>query len=120
MEQKIEKSIVKHKVADIDIVRNSRGYSISELKQSGINNVRFARNNGLTIDKLRKTIYSENVERLKPVVEKILESQRRKNDIRKDNTTSNKKPKKESATRRRSSTKKTRKTAPTTQEKNKT
>ena len=100
MEQKIEKSIVKHKVADINIVRNSRGYSISELKQSGINNVRFARNNGLTIDKLRKTIYSENVERLKPVVEKILESQRRKTDIRKDNTTSNKKPKKESATRR--------------------
>jgi hypothetical protein len=119
MEQKIEKSIVKHKVADINIVRNSRGYSISELKQSGINNVRFARNNGLTIDKLRKTIYSENVERLKPFVEKILESQRKKNDTRKAKTTSNKKPKKESGPKR-SATKKTRKTASTTQEKNKT
>ena len=108
METKIEKPIVKHTIRDVSIVRSGRGYSISELKQCGLDNIKFARNRGIIIDKLRKTAYPENIQRLKILVDAIMESERKKkNDIRKDNVATRKRQKTQSTGS--TSTKKTRK-----------
>jgi ribosomal protein L13E len=97
METKIEKPVVKHTIRDVSIVRSGRGYSISELKQCGLDNIKFARNRGIIIDKLRKTAYPENIQRLKILVATIIESERKKkNDIRKGKIATRKRQKIES------------------------
>ena len=47
-------------------------FSKSELKEVGIANIRMAKNNGISIDLLRKTKNPENVEQLKPIAKDIL------------------------------------------------
>ena len=97
METKIEKPIVKHSIRDVSIERSGRGYSISELKQCGLDNIKFARNRGIIIDKLRKTAYPENIQRLKILVATIIESEKKKkNDIRKGKIATRKRQKIES------------------------
>ncbi|HXX97088.1 MAG TPA: ribosomal protein L13e [Candidatus Bathyarchaeia archaeon] len=48
----------------IEIVRTGRGYSMVELDQVGLHDIRFARNQGIGVDSLRKTNYPENVQQL--------------------------------------------------------
>ncbi len=53
-----------------NVVRNARGYSISELKAAGID-PRLARNNNIQMDRLRKSAHQENIEALQPMAEAI-------------------------------------------------
>jgi ribosomal protein L13E len=47
------------------ITRNGRGYSKSELVQSGVTDIRVARKNKIPIDPFRKTTHNENIEQLR-------------------------------------------------------
>jgi len=47
------------------ITRNGRGYSKSELVQSGVTDIRVARKRKIPIDPFRKTTHKENIELLK-------------------------------------------------------
>lgn len=72
----INKPIVKRSIRGIEFVRKGRGFSKSELKESGIDNIRIARKNGIPVDDFRKTRIPENIEQLKPIVTKILDSKK--------------------------------------------
>jgi ribosomal protein L13E len=72
----INKPIVKRSIRGIEFVRNGRGFSKSELKESGIDNIKIARKNGIPVDELRKTRIPENIEQLKPIAKKILDSKK--------------------------------------------
>ena len=72
----INKPIVKRSIRGIELVRKGRGFSKSELKESGIDNIKIARKNGIPVDDLRKTRIPENIEQLKPIVTKILGSKK--------------------------------------------
>ncbi|HKI07584.1 MAG TPA: ribosomal protein L13e [Nitrososphaeraceae archaeon] len=76
MKRRINKPIIKHSVGDIELIRRGRGFSRSELKDSGLNNIKIARKNGIPVDMLRNTKYPENIEQLKPIVREILNSQK--------------------------------------------
>lgn len=72
----INKPIVKRSIRGIELVRKGRGFSKSELKESGIDSIKIARKNGIPVDDLRKTTIPENIERLKPIATKILDSKK--------------------------------------------
>ncbi len=72
----INKPIVKRSIRGIELVRKGRGFSKSELKESGIDNIKIARKNGIPVDDLRKTTIAENIEQLKPIAIKILDSKK--------------------------------------------
>jgi ribosomal protein L13E len=72
----INKPIVKRSIRGIELVRKGRGFSKSELKESGIDNIKIARKNGIPVDDLRKTTIAENIEQLKPITIKILDSKK--------------------------------------------
>lgn len=59
-----EKPIVKYFRKGISITRLGRGFSVTEIKQSGILNPRLARDKGIPVDNLRTSTYPENVEKL--------------------------------------------------------
>ena len=71
MKMPINKPIVKRQIRGVELVRNGRGFSKSELKEVGIVNIRMAKNKGIPIDLLRKTTIPENVEQLKPIAKDI-------------------------------------------------
>jgi ribosomal protein L13E len=73
MKRRINKPIIKHPIGDIELIRRGRGFSRSELKDSGLNNIKIARKNGIPVDMLRKTTNPENIEQLKPIVGEILD-----------------------------------------------
>ena len=54
MKRRIDKPIIKHPIGDIELIRRGRGFSKSELKDSGLNNIKIARKNGIPVDMLRK------------------------------------------------------------------
>jgi len=66
------KPIVKHQIKGVELIRNGRGFSKSELKEAGIVDIRMAKNRGIPIDVLRKTTKAENVEQLRPIAKDIL------------------------------------------------
>jgi ribosomal protein L13E len=72
----INKPIVKRPIRNIELVRKGRGFSKSEIKESGLNNIRIARKGGIPVDVFRKTKIPENIERLKPIVKEILDSRK--------------------------------------------
>jgi ribosomal protein L13E len=72
----INRPVVKRSIRGIELVRRGRGFSKSELKESGIDNIIIARKNGIPVDDLRKTTIPENIERLKPIATKILDSKK--------------------------------------------
>jgi ribosomal protein L13E len=72
----INKPIVKRPIRNIELVRKGRGFSKSELKESGLNNIRIVRKGGIPVDVFRKTKISENIEQLKPIVKEILDSRK--------------------------------------------
>jgi ribosomal protein L13E len=76
MKRRIDKPIIKHPIGDIELIRRGRGFSKSELKDSGLNNIKIARKNGIPVDMLRKTTNPENIEQLKPIVREILDSKK--------------------------------------------
>jgi ribosomal protein L13E len=76
MKRRINRPIIKHPIGDIEIIRRGRGFSRSELKDSGLNNIKIARKNGIPVDMLRKTTNPENIEQLKPIVREILDSKK--------------------------------------------
>jgi ribosomal protein L13E len=82
MKIQTNKPIVKRQIRGIELVRNGRGFSKSELKEVGMVNIRMAKNKGIPIDVLRKTTIAENVEQLRPIVKDIL-SLRKKQQKRK-------------------------------------
>jgi ribosomal protein L13E len=69
------KDVMKHGIVKavnngILITRNGRGYSKSELVESGVTDIRVARKNKIPIDPFRKTTHKENIEQLKAVLGK--------------------------------------------------
>ena len=76
MKRRINKPIIRHQIRDIEIIRRGRGFSRSELKDSGLNNIKIARKNGIPVDMLRNTKNPENIEQLKPIVREILDSKK--------------------------------------------
>lgn len=70
---RINKPIVKRQIRDIELIRKGRGFSRSELKESGLDNIKVAKKNGISIDVFRKTKISENIEQLKPIIKEILD-----------------------------------------------
>ncbi|HEX2306663.1 MAG TPA: hypothetical protein VHH33_10295, partial [Nitrososphaeraceae archaeon] len=54
--------IVKTVNNGVIITRNGRGYSKSELIQSGVTDIRVARKRKIPIDPFRKTTHKENIE----------------------------------------------------------
>jgi ribosomal protein L13E len=108
MKIQVDGPTIKRWERDIEIVRSGRGYSKAELVEVGLRDLRNVRNHGIPVDPLRKTSYSENVERLKVVAKTIVESResktktrdrdsKKKTDIKKKKyITKNKKPTKQS------------------------
>jgi ribosomal protein L13E len=72
MKIQINKPIVKRQIRGVEFIRNGRGFSKSELKEAGIDNIDMAKNKGIPVDLLRKTTIAENVEQLKPIAKDIL------------------------------------------------
>ena len=70
MEDAMKRGIVKTVNNGILITRNGRGYSKSELVESGVTDIRVARKNKIPIDPFRKTTHKENIEQLKAVLGK--------------------------------------------------
>jgi len=70
MKDTVKRGIVKTVNNGIIIVRNGRGYSKSELVQSGVTDIREARKRKIPIDPFRKTTHKENIEQLKGILGK--------------------------------------------------
>jgi ribosomal protein L13E len=70
MKDAIKRGIVRTVNNGILITRNGRGYSKSELVESGVTDIRVARKNKIPIDPFRKTTHKENIEQLKAVLGK--------------------------------------------------
>jgi ribosomal protein L13E len=67
MKMRINKPYVKRQIRGVKFIRSGRGFSKSELKEAGINNIGIAKNNGISVDLLRTTKNAENVEKLKSI-----------------------------------------------------
>jgi hypothetical protein len=65
LENNVEEPIVKIFHHGMRRIRTGRGFSKAELVQVGILNVYTAASKGIHLDKWRKTLHPENVERLK-------------------------------------------------------
>ena len=78
MKDAIKRGIVKTVNNGILNIRNGRGYSKSELVQSGVTDIRVARKNKIPIDPFRKTTHNENIERLKAFLHKKIQKPVRK------------------------------------------
>jgi len=99
---KRQEPIIKHWDRAIEIVRTGRGYSIAQLDDVGLHDIRFARNHGIRVDSLRKTSYPENVQQLRVIAKTIMDSSRpktkkgyskKRTDIKKStSSTKNRKP----------------------------
>jgi ribosomal protein L13E len=76
MKMQINKPIVKSPIRNIELIRKGRGFSKSELKELGINNIRIARKSSIPVDVFRKTKIPENIEQLKPIMKEILDSRK--------------------------------------------
>lgn len=63
--------IVRRRIRGIESIRAARGFSNSELKEVGIGSINFARNQGISVDVLRKTTVPENIEKLKLIAEEL-------------------------------------------------
>ena len=72
MKIQINKPIVKRQIRGVELIRNGRGFSKSELKEAGIDNINMAKNKGIPVDLLRNTTIPENVEQLRPIAKDIL------------------------------------------------
>jgi ribosomal protein L13E len=72
MKIQINKPIVKRQIRGVEFIRNGRGFSKSELKEAGIDNIDIAKNKGIPVDLLRNTTIPENVEQLRPIAKDIL------------------------------------------------
>jgi ribosomal protein L13E len=72
MKMPINMPIVKRQIRAVKFIRNSRGFSKSELKESGIANISMAKNKGIPINLVRKTTITGNVEQLNPIPKDIL------------------------------------------------
>jgi ribosomal protein L13E len=70
---KVNKPIVKRHLRHVELTRNGRGFSRSELKEVGLINIRFAKNKGIPVDVLRKTSISENVKQLKLIAKEVFD-----------------------------------------------
>jgi ribosomal protein L13E len=83
----IIKPIIKREIRNIKLIRKGRGFSRSELKESGLDNLKVVRKNRIPIDVFRKTKIPENIEQLKPIVKEILDiKKRKKNKANKDSS----------------------------------
>ncbi len=70
MKDAVNRGIVRTVNNGIVIIRNGRGYSKSELVQSGVTDIRVARKRKIPIDPFRKTTHKENIEQLKGILGK--------------------------------------------------
>jgi ribosomal protein L13E len=66
--------IVRRRIRGIESIRAARGFSKSELKEVGIGSINFARNQGISVDVLRKTTVPENIEKLKLIAGELSHS----------------------------------------------
>jgi ribosomal protein L13E len=69
---RINKPMVKRRIRGASFIRTARGFSKSELKETGIINLSIAKNNGIPVDLLRKTKNQENVEQLTLISKDLL------------------------------------------------
>ncbi|HXX97267.1 MAG TPA: ribosomal protein L13e, partial [Candidatus Bathyarchaeia archaeon] len=74
MKIQVDGPIIKRWKRSIEIVRGGRGYSMAELDEVGLRDLRNVRNHGIPVDPLRKTNYPENIERLRVVAKTIIDS----------------------------------------------
>jgi ribosomal protein L13E len=81
---KVNKPIVKRHLRRVEFTRNGRGFSQFELKEVGLTNTSFARNNGIPVDILRKTNISENVEQLKLIAKEVIGLRKRSDNLYKE------------------------------------
>jgi ribosomal protein L13E len=65
MKDAIKRAIVKTVDYGIQNSRHGRGYSMNELQQAGVTDIRIARKNKVPIDPFRSTAHEENIELLK-------------------------------------------------------
>jgi ribosomal protein L13E len=65
MKDAIKRGIVKTVTYGIQNTRHGRGYSMNELVQAGVTDIRIARKNKVPIDPFRTTAHEENIEQLK-------------------------------------------------------
>lgn len=72
----VEKPIVKFKNKYGIATRNGRGYSLRELSEAGLKNAHLAMLHCIPIDKLRRTTYPENIEKLRYAANKINKSKK--------------------------------------------
>lgn len=70
MKEVVKRGIVKTVNNGIIVIRNGRGYSKSELVQSGVTDIRVARKRKIPIDPFRKTAHKENIEQLKVILDR--------------------------------------------------
>ena len=61
------------------IIRKGRGYSLEELKESGLD-PRIARRDGVPVDVWRHTIHADNVEGLKSIMKTPRQSAKQKKE----------------------------------------
>lgn len=66
--------IVKRTFRGVKTSRTGRGYSKIELREAGLSNIKFARNQGIRIDVLRKTSHQENIEQLRGLISSFTRS----------------------------------------------
>ena len=78
MKNATKRAIVKTLNNGVVITRGGRGYSKSELKQSGVTDIRVARKRKIPIDPFRKTTHKENIEQLKAFLGKEIQKTVRK------------------------------------------
>jgi ribosomal protein L13E len=78
----VQRPIIKRWNRGVQLVRAGRGYSKAELDEVGLRDVRKARNHGIPVDPLRSTNYPENVEQIRAVATKIMDSRKPKTEKR--------------------------------------
>jgi Ribosomal protein L13e len=66
--------IVKRTFRRVTAIRSGRGFSKTELREVGLSNIKFARNQGIRIDVLRKTSHQENIEQLRGLISSLSRS----------------------------------------------
>lgn len=89
--------IIRRRIRGVELARFARGFSKTELIEAKFSSISFARKMGIPVDELRKTTVPENVEKLKPIANKILntkgnESKSTKEKDQKISTVVNNKP----------------------------
>jgi ribosomal protein L13E len=76
--------IIRRRIRGVEFTRSARGFSETELLEAKFSSIIFARKKGIPVDELRKTTVPENVEKLKSIANKILNTKGNESKSTKD------------------------------------